>query len=183
IRLAKGAPHLLCPFRIISPKEFHQLRDFDQSLISRVRTNVRRRTSKMTAVDHPNSNMPFIAVRGPTSRQLSTGKHIAIPESRVVHERKIHEIGSRGRHIEYQVRQSPYEYFDYMRSHQNRDCRDHHYYQNQRGVRLLLRAHGPCNLNYHCHYINAWIAMVIKLTPPPTRNCRNMPNRPRVWCT
>src|SRR5262249_27888559 len=47
--------------------------DFGQSLISRVRTNVRRRTSKITAVDHPNSNMPFIAVRGPSSRQRSTG--------------------------------------------------------------------------------------------------------------
>ena len=28
---------------------------------------------------------------------------------------------------------------------------------------------------------NAWIAMVTKLTPPPTKNCRNMLIRPRVF--
>jgi hypothetical protein len=35
--------------------------------------NVRRSTSKMTAVDQPNSSTPFIAVIGPRSRQRSTG--------------------------------------------------------------------------------------------------------------
>jgi hypothetical protein len=34
---------------------------------------VRRSTSKMTAVDQPNSSTPFIAVIGPSSRQRSTG--------------------------------------------------------------------------------------------------------------
>src|SRR5262249_21484162 len=43
-------------------------RTLGQSLISRVRTNVRRRISKMTAVDHPTSNMPSIAVRGRVPR-------------------------------------------------------------------------------------------------------------------
>jgi hypothetical protein len=38
-----------------------------------VRAKVLRRTSKMTAVDHPNISMPFIAVIGPNSRQLSNG--------------------------------------------------------------------------------------------------------------
>jgi len=28
---------------------------------------------------------------------------------------------------------------------------------------------------------NAWIAMVTKLTPPPTKNCRNMLICPRVF--
>jgi hypothetical protein len=35
--------------------------------------NVLRSTSKITAVDHPNNNTPFIAVIGPSSRQRSTG--------------------------------------------------------------------------------------------------------------
>jgi hypothetical protein len=34
---------------------------------------VLRNTSKMTAVDQPNSSTPFVAVRGPSSRQSATG--------------------------------------------------------------------------------------------------------------
>ena len=37
------------------------------------RTSVRRSTSKITAVDHPNSSTPFIAVSGPSSCQRGTG--------------------------------------------------------------------------------------------------------------
>jgi len=46
-------------------------------------------------------------------------KYVAIAQCRVVHERKIYEIGPLGSGTEYQVRQSPYEYFDCMRNHQN----------------------------------------------------------------
>jgi hypothetical protein len=41
-------------------------------------------------------------------------------------------------------------------------------------MRLMLCAHGARNLHHHV-MTNAWIAMVTKLTPPPTKNCRNMP--------
>ena len=37
------------------------------------RAMVLRSTSKTTAVDHPNSSTPFIAVIGPSNRQLSIG--------------------------------------------------------------------------------------------------------------
>jgi hypothetical protein len=37
------------------------------------RSIVRRSTSNMTAVDHPKSSTPFIAVMGPSSCHRSTG--------------------------------------------------------------------------------------------------------------
>jgi hypothetical protein len=40
---------------------------------------VLRSTSKMTAVDQPNSNTQFIAVMGPSSRQRSTGSTSPYP--------------------------------------------------------------------------------------------------------
>jgi hypothetical protein len=45
----------------------------DNPLYRSKRTKVFRNTSKITAVDHPNSNTPFIAVMGLSKRQRSTG--------------------------------------------------------------------------------------------------------------
>ena len=52
-----------------------------------------RSTSKMTAVDQPNSRTPFIAVIGASSRQRATGI-ITVAERRVVHECEVNEVGA-----------------------------------------------------------------------------------------
>ena len=91
--------------------------------------------------------------RGPSKQQYSVhSRHrakqtptfhwhnVAIAECRVIHECKINEIGT-GRHgMDYQIRQSPNDYFNRMCSHQHRHGRNHNSHQKYSRMRFILCA-------------------------------------------
>ena len=75
--------------------------------------SVRRSTSRMTAVDHPISMMPFSAER-PEHLPALHGKHVAIAERPVTAEGEIDKIGARRRGVRQAVGEGPQHHLDIM---------------------------------------------------------------------